>query len=277
MRGLLGILAFILVIVGGGWRVRAAPDGPRWAYPVNGSGAAPASIDAAARRACGYCHLPNGFGRPDSASLAGLPAAYIAEQMANYRKGLRRSSEPRMGPAAMVAIAEASDPAEVQAAAEYFAAITPALWIRVVETDTVPKAPVSAGASVPVDRGGTEPIGLRVVEVPEHRERAGLRDTRSGFVAYVPTGSIRRGEALVTTGGSGKTVRCTVCHGHDLKGVGLVPGIAGRSPSYLARQLYDMQQGTRHGMRPDLMMAAVARLAEADIVAIVAYVASRVP
>lgn len=288
MKGLLGILVLILAIVGGGWRVRAAADLPEWAYPANRSGAASPSNGAAARRtpeggkptvrACGNCHLPNGFGRPDSASLAGLPAAYIAAQMDSYRKGLRRSSEPRMGrAAAMVAIAEAAEPEEVQAAAEYFAAIAPAPWIRVVETDTLPNASVSGGGGVPVDGGGTEPLGLRVVEVPEPRERAELRDRAPGFVAYVPAGSIRRGEALVTAGGSGRTVRCALCHGSDLKGIGLVPGIAGRSPSYLARQLYDMQQGTRRGSRPDLMMGTVARLTEADIVAIVAYAASRVP
>jgi len=31
--------------------------------------------------ACAYCHLPNGQGRPENAPLAGLPAAYIVEQV----------------------------------------------------------------------------------------------------------------------------------------------------------------------------------------------------
>ena len=31
--------------------------------------------------ACGYCHLPNGQGRPENAPLAGQPAAYIIEQV----------------------------------------------------------------------------------------------------------------------------------------------------------------------------------------------------
>ena len=95
----------------------------------------------------------------------------------------------------------------------------------------------------------TEPIGNRIIETPENEEATEvLRDTRSGFIAYVPPGSVKRGEALVTTGGGGKTTQCGVCHGADLSGLGPVPGIAGRSPSYMVRQLYDMQQGVRKGV-----------------------------
>jgi cytochrome c553 len=57
--------------------------------------------------------------------------------------------------------------------------------------------------------------------------------------------------------------------------LGPVPGIAGRSPSYLARQLYDMQQGDRHGIWTELMKPVVAKLTNDDMLAIVAYVSSR--
>ena len=88
---------------------------------------------------------------------------------------------------------------------------------------------------------------------------------------------------LATTGGAtvvagkimpGPTIPCTVCHGPDLKGIGDVPGIAGRSPSYIVRQLHDMQQGAR---KTDLMKAGVANLSNEDMVALSAYAASRVP
>jgi cytochrome c553 len=88
-------------------------------------------------------------------------------------------------------------------------------------------------------------------------------------------GSIKKGEALVKTGGNGRTVECGACHGADLLGVGPVPGIAGRSPSYLARELYDMQAGTRNGEWTQLMKPVVAKLTSEDIVNIVAYVSSR--
>ena len=227
---------------------------------------------------CGSCHLPNGFGRPENASLAGLPAVYIAQQMADYRRGVRKSSELRIGAsAAMAAIGKAADEAEVQAASEYFASIAFKSWTRVVEVDTVPKTRVSDHMFVQVDGSGSEPIGSRVVEVPLDRPRTELRDAASGYVAYVPVGSIKRGEALVTTGGAGRTVRCALCHGEDLKGLGSVPGLAGRSPSYVVRQLYDMQRAARRGLGADLMKATVARLNKDDILSIAAYTASRAP
>ena len=238
-------------------------------------------------RGCGYCHLPNGQGRPENSSLAGLPAAYIAQQMADYKNGARKSAEPKMGPpAAMLAIGQAATEAEVKAAAEYFSSLKLKPWIRVVESKTVPKTRVEGGMLIAADPGGTEPVGQRIIEMPENLERTELRDPKSGFVAYVPAGSIKKGEELVTTGGAkvvagkivaGKTIQCGICHGPDLKGLGNVPGIAGRSPSYTIRQLYDMQHGARAGLGAEQMKAVVAHLSEEDMVAIAAYTASRVP
>jgi cytochrome c553 len=229
-------------------------------------------------RGCGYCHLPNGQGRPENASLAGLPAAYIMQQMADYKNGLRTSSEPKMGPpAAMLALAKAATDDEVKAAAAYFASFPFKRWIRVVEADTVPKTRVAGSMLVAIEEGGSEPIAQRIIEMPEDRERTELRDAASGFVAYVPPGSIKAGEALVTRGGAGKTIACATCHGAELKGLGPVPGLAGRSPSYIVRQLYDLQHGSRHGVWSDLMKASVANLTLDDMIAIAAYTASRVP
>lgn len=229
-------------------------------------------------RGCGYCHLPNGLGRPENASLASLPVSYIEQQVADFRRGARVSSEPKMTPpAGMVVIAAAASDAEVKAAAEYFSSLKLKPWIRVVETGTVPKTRVSGSMLVQVEGGGTEPIGERIVETPENLERTELRDAASGFVAYVPVGSIKKGEALVMTGGAGKTVQCTICHGSDLRGLGPVPPLAGRSPSYIFRQLYDIEHGTRRGEWSVLMREPVARLSEEDMVSIAAYLASRTP
>ena len=229
-------------------------------------------------RACGFCHLPNGQGRPENASLAGLPAAYIEQQMEDYRNGRRKSSEPRMGPPAlMLTIGKAATAEESRIAAEYFASVPYKKWIRVVEQNTVPKTRVQGGMLVPLEGGGTEPVGQRIIEMPENLERTELRDSASGFVAYVPEGSITRGEALVKTGGNGRTVACVVCHGADLKGLGPVPPLAGRSPSYTVRQLRDMQTGNRNGLWAPLMKAAVEKLTVDDLVAIAAYTASREP
>ena len=163
---------------------------------------------------------------------------------------------------------------EVAASARYFAAVSEKPWVKVVETATVPKTRLAGGMFIPLDGAETEPIGQRIIEVPEFPSRTEMRDPRAGFIAYVPVGSIKRGEALVTRGGDGRTIACGICHGADLKGIGPVPGLAGRSPSYQARQLYDMQAGARKGLCSGLMTAVVAQLTEADLVDIGSYLAS---
>ncbi len=188
--------------------------------------------------ACAFCHYPNGEGRPENSSLAGLPVDYIIAQVADMKSGARTSAEPRMGPpGAMRKLAAAVDPGQVRVAAQYFAKLQARPWIRVVETDSVPQVRVGGGSMfVPVEGGGKESIGDRIIETPEDMSRANLRDPGSGFVAYVPRGSVARGKRFVTTGGNGKAKPCAQCHGENLRGVGVVPRIAGRSPSYITRQ-----------------------------------------
>lgn len=228
--------------------------------------------------ACGYCHLPNGLGRPENSSLAGLPAEYIVQQVLDFRSGARRSSEPASLPInLMVALSKSVNDADLQIAADYFAALKPQPWIRVVETETVPKSSVAGWMLVATEGGGSEPIGQRIIEMPEDLERTELRDARSGFIAYVPPGSIDSGETLVTTGAAGKTTPCGICHGPGLRGLGPVPALAGRSPSYIVRQLYDMKRGVRNGPWAPLMKAVVEKLSDEDMVAIAAYTASLEP
>lgn len=231
--------------------------------------------------ACGYCHLPNGQGRPENSSLSGLPEAYIVQQLADFKSGLRKSSDPRHAPtSAMIAYETKANQKEIRAAAEYFSALKPRPWIRVVETDTVPRTHVSGwmlvADSTEIDAGATEPIGARIIETPENLERTELRDDHSGFIAYVPVGSIRKGEALVS-GNSSKTLQCATCHGRDLKGKGKAPRLAGRSPSYLVRQLYDIQHGARAGVAVRQMKPAIAGLTVDDMAAIAAYIGSLNP
>jgi cytochrome c553 len=239
----------------------------------------PAAVSAGRKpemRACGFCHLTNGQGRPENASLAGLPAGYIIQQMADFKSGARKSSEPKMGPPnAMIADAKAAIGEETRSAAEYFASFPFRKWIRVVEARDVPRTRIASWMHV--QTSGSEPLGQRIIEMPEDLSRTELRDGASGFVAYVPVGSIAAGEALVKTGGNGRTQACGTCHGPDLKGLGPVPPLAGRSPSYTARQLFDLQQGNRRGAWSALMKAAVERLTVDDMIAIAAYTTSREP
>jgi cytochrome c553 len=231
---------------------------------------------APAVRGCGMCHMPNGKGRPENAPVAGQPYAYILQQLIDFKNDLRSNAEPRKtNTAQMIEGAKAMTDDEMKAVATYFSSIKWTPWIRVVEADTVPKTRLAGNVFIPIPDAGTEPIGNRIIESPEDTARFELRDPHSGFVAYVPTGSLAKGAALVAGGAGGKTTPCIVCHGPDLNGLGPVPGIAGRSPSYLVRQLYDLQQGTRKGAWSPLMKPVVASLTQDDMLAIAAYVSSR--
>ena len=227
-------------------------------------------------RACGLCHLPDGRGRPENAPLQGLSSDYIVQQLRDFQQGLRHSADPRKANTLeMENIAKALTDAEIKEAATYFASIKVPKYIRVVETEKVPATRIQGEIYFASD-GPEEPIGVRVIETPEDAVETRLRNPKSGFIAYVPVGSIKRGEALATAGG-GKTTPCAVCHGPDLKGLGPVPNLAGRSPSYLARQMYDMKLGTRRGAMVALMMPVLASLTDGDIVDLMAYISSREP
>ena len=229
-------------------------------------------------RACGSCHRATGTGGPENASLAGLPAAYIVQQIEDYKSGARKFAGPQRGPSVlMTAIAKASNEEEIKSAAAYFSALKPATNIKVVETDTVPVTQIARVFYMLVKDGGTEPIGQRIIETPVDAAQFEHRDTRSQFIAYVPKGSIAKGEVLATTGGAGITTPCITCHGPDLRGVAPIPGIAGRSPSYLVRQLYDFQQHARAGSAGAPMGPVVEKLSPDDMISLAAYVTSLTP
>src|SRR4051794_37491501 len=226
----------------------------------------------AAALACGACHLMSGEGHPESAGLTGFTAAYLVQQMRDFKSGARKDA------ARMNAIAQALSDEEVRQASEWFAKLKPAAFTKVTEAAMVPKTFVGQGRMRFVQPGGEmEPIGSRIITVPLDQTKARLRDPHSGFVAYVPVGSIAKGKALVDTGGSGKTIACSICHGDGMKGLANVPRVAGLHPIYIARQLYLFKDGTRNGVDAQLMKKAVAQLTDEDIVNLSAYLASVTP
>jgi cytochrome c553 len=224
---------------------------------------------------CGHCHRLTGSGGPENARLAGLPAAYILQQLADYRHGLRTTAVANRVPQSyMIRIAKALTPQEMTAAAEYFSALTPQDTIRVIEAAEVPHTHVE-GWRLAVEAGaGREAIGQRIVEFPDVPEDFESRDTRATFTAYVPPGSLARGKLLVNSGGRAVSVACIICHGPQLQGLGVAPPLAGRSPSYLVRQLYEIQVGIRAGPNAAPMKAAIAALTPDDLIAVAAWAAS---
>lgn len=214
--------------------------------------------------ACGACHLMSGEGHPESAGLTGFTAAYLVQQMADFKSGARKDS------ARMNAIARDLSDEEVKQASEWFARLKPMAWTKVVEAAMVPKTFVGQGRMRFAQPGGEmEPIANRIITVPVDQARARLRDPRpgAGFIAYVPVGSIAKGQAL--------TVTCTICHGDSFQGLGNVPRLAGLHPIYIARQLYLFKDGSRNGVEAQLMKKPVGpSLTDDNVLNIAAYLGS---
>ena len=153
----------------------------------------------------------------------------------DFRNDARKTSDPRKANTnLMSSFAKSMTDDEIKDAAKYFTAIRSTPWIKVVESATVPKTKPQGGMFLVLEgiEAGSEPIGDRVIETPEKtHDTEFLRNPRSGFIAYVPPGSLKKGEALVmngTTASGGKVTACTACHGSDLRGMGPVPTLAGR-------------------------------------------------
>lgn len=226
--------------------------------------------------ACAYCHLSNGQAGYAMPNLSGLSRDYILEQLAAFRADRRKASLPTRF-AAMNRIAKHLSPADAEAAAAYFARLPHLPWITVREAAAVPKfGPTFWGAYQPVPGSGTTALGDRIIELPMDEQRAELGDPHSGYIAYVPPGSLARGRAIAEHGHGGQPA-CTSCHGADLKGVGLAPPLAGRSPTYMARQLWDMHTGNRSGGNAVLMQPVARALDPQAIVAVSAYAAAVQP
>jgi cytochrome c553 len=224
-------------------------------------------------RACIGCHLPHGLGHPENSRLAGSTAAYLARQLADFKSGVRGGE----GVGNMTKFSQAMTDDDVRVATAYFAALKPTPWTRVVETDTVPKTVFEGTRRLKSEDGGAEPIGRRIIEVPDDQERVQRRDPHASFISYVPYGSVAKGEALAITGGDGRTMPCATCHGPGLQGMADVPNIAGRSPGQVAREIYYIQTGARGGPSAALMKPVVEKLSGDDVLALAAYVASLKP
>ena len=255
--------------------VNAPPD---W-YPGTHSPMPPSVAHGQAGRvwACGYCHLPDGQGRSENAVLAGLPAGYMERQVAAIRAGTRRSAMATYG--SSIRMRDAADSAtvqEVRAAVRYFSRIRARPRFVVVERRTIP-ATYEAGGLYSVRAGAdSQPLGQRIIELTDDLERHELRDANGTFTAYVPVGSVASGRRIAH-GKPTATTTCVTCHGPALRGLALAPPIAGRSPTYMFRQLVGFKTGARGGAASAPMQKVVAGLSVDDMIAVAAYAGSLRP
>jgi cytochrome c553 len=252
---------------GGGGAAAAAPTAPAGVPQIVVAG------KGADVRPCNTCHTPSGMGQPESANIRGLNAAYFARQMADFKSGARGG--PRS--AAMVTFAKGLSDDEVKEVAAYYAGLKPVQWTRVSETNVAPKTMVGRNSQrTRVEGTDTEQVGNRIIEVAS--TPAAVRQmAEPAFMAFVPPGALGSGKTLVTTGGAGKTQACTGCHGDKLQGEDDVPGIAGRSPVYIARQIYSFKNGVRKGPMADIMKNVVGKLSDDDVIGVASYVSSLAP
>ena len=229
--------------------------------------------------ACGFCHTAGGQGRPENASLAGLPAAYILSQLADFKSGKRKSAwrgPYRPADRMIHAVSNATDE-ELGTAATYFAAQSLRPRVVVVERQRVPRSHV-VGWVYAARRGGrSEPLGQRLLEFAPDAVRHENREDDMRYVAYVPPGSINRGKQIVQAGFDSPANACGTCHGPQLQGIGQVPPIAGRSPTYILRQLLAFQTGARYGAAGLPMRTVVETLKISDMIDASAYAASLQP
>jgi cytochrome c553 len=232
--------------------------------------------------ACAYCHKTTGAGRPDNAPVAGLPVDYFLRQLDDFRTGRRLSSDPRKSNTlTMIQLAQAISKDEALAAAKYYAGRSGGPHVRVIETDRAPPTHLEGNRFVASGSERTEPLVDQILEVavdPEQSEK--LDNPHFGYIANVPSGSIVRGQRLVRgdttseTSAEGGIQRCASCHGVDLRGLPDAPPIAGRSPSYLVRQLYDFKTHARRGAGSASMAPVAGELTAAQMADIAAYLAT---
>lgn len=229
--------------------------------------------------ACGFCHLPNGLGRPENAMIAGLPARYIIQQIADMKSHRRRSAKTGVyiPNDYMQRVADSATDAEVAIAAAYFAALKPRQRLRVIEASRVPRVTKSTGIYRVAPGQDSVALGERVVEIPADVERHERRDPEAEYVAYVPVGSITRGRALARSPVASGLLACTGCHGPELRGAGLIPPLAGRPPAYLVRQLLGFKTGARATAAGAPMRPVATALSLNDMIAVASYAASLRP
>lgn len=226
--------------------------------------------------ACAHCHTPTGQGRPENSALAGLPEAYIKEQLQDYRSGARKLLDPEqfLPSVNMLKIAKAMTAEEIDASAKYFSQQKLRRRVYVIESLRIPRA--ERAAWIYEEVGGTEDLDDRLLEVTNELVRHERRDDRLEYMAYVAPGSINRGKLLVTKG-ENKTEACAKCHLAKLMGTDKIPPLAGRSPTYLLRQMLAFRNGMRTSEAARQMTPIVEKLTLEEMIDVVAYLGSLYP
>ena len=229
--------------------------------------------------ACAYCHTPTGQGRPENAALAGLPVEYLRQQLIDMRGGVRAAFGPEnYRPVRnMLQCAAQMTDEEIDASAAYFSKQTLGPRVMVRQGARIPKVAPAHWIYARQPGSQEEVLGERIIEIAPDLTRHERRDDRMQYIAYVPPGSIERGRGMAANGLDEPAHACNACHGAELKGTALAPPLAGRSPTYLTRQLFAFKIGSRANPAAAAMRAVVAPMQMEEMIAAAAYAASLPP
>ena len=219
---------------------------PAWAYVTS-----PTEPQSRGTDGCAGCHMPDGAGGPDNARIAGASAEYIVQQLKEIASGARTSAMPKR-PAYVLKQARTKELTEdeMRVAADFYSNLLPRQNVVVAES------------------GAQETLTDRILEVAKDDAQ---------FIAYVPPGSVAKGKALTRAPGGNTKLACASCHGVDFHGVDMAPSIAGRSPAYVVRQLWDIKTGARNGAEAEDMKPVVEKLSGRDMLSLAAYLATLKP
>ena len=153
--------------------------------------------------ACSLCHYPNGKGRPENAGIAGLNRDYFIQQLHDFKSGARQSADARKpNTPIMAGFGGADDRGRDPPVGGLLQLDSSGRRGSKSSSPTRCRRRVrraACGCRLEGADAGTEPLGRRIIETPKNTEYTEkLRNPRSGFTAYVPKGSIAKGEALAT-------------------------------------------------------------------------------
>ena len=252
-------------------QLRAQKETMDW-YPEDRHGTIPdiARFGKQGVRQCTLCHLPDGSGRPENAPISTYHPTYFMQQMQDFRDGLRKSADPRKANTnVMIGFAKATTREGGYGGRAMLCAASPAPHQSGRVEDRAKGAAQGRMHGCPGERG------RRMVPIPaggSSRSRTTIcrprPATRACWTAYVPPGTLNRGKQVAAK------YQCATCHGADLGGIGPVPALAGRSPSYTMRQIFDMKTGARRGPWAELMKSIVTSMSVQDMMAVSAFAAS---
>ena len=125
--------------------------------------------------------------------------------------------------------------------------------------------------------GVYEPVGSRIIVLPDNAERATLRDTEVGLHRLRrQVGSIAKG-ADWRPAATARPRRAPPATARASRASPKCRASPARPATYIFRQLNDMKTGNRSGAWVELMKPVVAKLDQDDMIALAAYLGSLDP